>query len=683
MVLSYSNAIIIIFITACYCPIVRAFTFSEVPERVDLWVSGDTLFRLWVDGAFTGIGPASAGGDFLSEEALHWYYKNPYTVTPSGKTLELFAQVQLTPQVLTEFSQGRGGFWLEGTAHFADGHTEVFGTDVSWQARLNRHYPAPCVYDSSAARDDWLPACETGDKRPLTPAPVKMLTFDTILPENPDMRRVAVKAGDRLSVEFPMIYSGYVGIAASAACQLNVRCLETPGVGRADQRVTFGGPGRFRSLRMYSVGACEIEVLSAADGAVIEPCLFFSHYPIEAEGSLSTSSPALDSIYELCRWTLNICRQTIHLDSPMHQELLACTGDYYIEALMTVFTYGDMSLARGDVLRTANWLVQNDGRMFHTTYSLIWVQMLELVYRMTGDAALIDACREALLRLLRRFETYLDEDGIVTNPPDYMFVDWTVIDGFSMHHPPRCLGQTVLNAFYYKALTTAAQLAELRGWPEGAAWREQAAALKEAFNRTFYDAARGLYIDGLPTPDAGNGYFHPANGTKVSVSRYPNILAPLYGLCEGEDALRLIRLMASDDTNLPPIQPYFMNFLLQAVEKYDLRGELGLALLMKWRQSVEACRKGLQEGWYKPEKGYAFDHSHAWGGCPAYFIPAFLTGLRVVKPGFEEIALRPCLMGLEHAEIAFPTPRGTVTVSLAEGKCAVTAPEGVRWRVEA
>ena len=44
--------------------------------------------------------------------------------------------------------------------------------------------------------------------------------------------------------------------------------------------------------------------------------------------------------------------------------------------LMTAFSFGDMRLAEFDVERTAELLRHNDGRMFHTTYSLIWVRML-------------------------------------------------------------------------------------------------------------------------------------------------------------------------------------------------------------------------------------------------------------------------------------------------------------------
>ena len=83
---------------------------------------------------------------------------------------------------------------------------------------------------------------------------------------------------------------------------------------------------------------------------------------------------------------------------------------------------------------------------------------------------------------------------------------------------------------------------------------------------------------------------------------------------------------------------------------------------------VEACSKGLQEGWYKPEEGYSFDYSHAWGGTPAYQLPAHLLGLEILEPGWKHIRLVPRLFGLEWAEISVPTPFGMLYCRLEKDK---------------
>ena len=107
-----------------------------------------------------------------------------------------------------------------------------------------------------------------------------------------------------------------------------------------------------------------------------------------------------------------------------------------------------------------------------------------------------------------------------------------------------------------------------------------------------------------------------------------------------------------------------------------------MPLLRKWIPIIEACPQGLQEGWIKPEETYRFDHSHAWGGTPAYHLPLLLTGLEVLEPGFAAISLRPRLFGLRHAYITFPTPRGSVSVCMEEGRePVIDVPEGIRCTI--
>ena len=107
---------------------------------------------------------------------------------------------------------------------------------------------------------------------------------------------------------------------------------------------------------------------------------------------------------------------------------------------------------------------------------------------------------------------------------------------------------------------------------------------------------------------------------------------------------------------------------LEAAAGLDLFEELGMPLLRQWIPSVEACGKGLAEGWHAPEPGYAFDHSHAWGGTPAWQLPVRLLGLRILEPGFRRIELAPNLCGLDRADIVLPTPLGLLRAKLRAGR---------------
>lgn len=134
---------------------------------------------------------------------------------------------------------------------------------------------------------------------------------------------------------------------------------------------------------------------------------------------------------------------------------------------------------------------------------------------------------------------------------------------------------------------------------------------------------------------------------------------------------------------MEPVQPYFMHFLLEAAYRNGLRETYTLALLEQWKAPIRECPTGLPEGFYKPEPTYAFDHSHAWGGTPAYALPLALSGLELLTPGFDKIRLHPNLLGLEKARVEIPAPQGLIVLELKKGeKPRITVPEGITCEIK-
>lgn len=660
----------------------RDYDFGCDVTEAHLRFSGDTEFRLYLNGEILATGPASVGGDFLyNDEPRSKHYATELNVRPCAKTLSFFAQVKTPPVGINEYSRGRGGFMLSARLTLADGRTKFVYTDGTWLCRVNRAFAAPGCWNQSldaeafvlAAPVDNIWHCETAPIPPRTEAVVR-----------PKVGSIALAPGEEKTVEleFDMIHAGFVSVDVKAAGAVNISldCIETEPV-CSHYDLTFCKNGSFRGFQLQSAGLYRITAVNRSKTeAVIEPYMIATHYPVNGCAKTVTSDPELNQVLDVCRHTLKYCRQMIHLDSPKHSEPLACTGDYYIESLMTAMSFGDMSLAEFDVERTAELLRVHDGRMFHTTYSLIWVQMLWKVYEITGSRTLLERSLDALTLLLDRFETYVGDNGLIESPPDYMFVDWIYIDGISMHHPPKALGQTCLCAFYFGALKTAAKVYRALGLKADAAHCEQnAESLREAVNLNLYDAEKGLYFDGLntPTPEHLLYRYMPQNVEKRYYMPHSNILCALYGLCDSETARRLIRKVVSD-RKWGAIQPYFAHFLLEAVDRLDLRDECTLSILENWKEPVRECPKGLVEGFIPPEPTYSFDHSHAWGGTPLYSLPKQLTGLEILEPGYQKVRLNPSLMGLESARAEVPTPYGLIIVEMQKD-CApqITAPDEI------
>ena len=164
--------------------------------------------------------------------------------------------------------------------------------------------------------------------------------------------------------------------------------------------------------------------------------------------------------------------------------------------------------------------------------------------------------------------------GVISCPPDYMFIDWARIDGFDLHHPPMALGQTALNAFYQRALTDAAELYSVSGDGKKAAVCEKKANRHRKNCRVrFYNRYLGVYGDGGSAPE----YVYPPttwlpeNPEKAYHSRHANILAVWSGLITGGAADSLLRRILTEDTldgyTDIDIQPYFMHYLLEIVRE--------------------------------------------------------------------------------------------------------------------
>lgn len=663
----------------------RTYSYAKPVSSVKLRFSGDSAVKLWLGDKFAASGPAGVGGDFLgNDKARPQYYAYElelcdYPGMAEGR-LSFYAMIRMNPVQICDYSMGHGGFMLNASVRFADGTKTLLSTDESWDIRPIPAYTSANHYDGSQADVEWLKAERIFNRWHCLTAPIPPCTETNIIPDG----EFTLRAGETIDqiLPFDMIYAGRpeVSVCCSDRVELTLRFIETDEGGSAEEYV-FHKDAVYRGFTLHSAG--KLRVIARNPGsceAHLRIGFVSSHYPVGVQAITETSDSELNMVLKVCAHTLRYCRQTIHLDSARHCEPLACTGDYYIEALMTAFTYGDMRLAAFDVRRTAQLLRYNDGRMFHTTYSLIWVQMLWDVYRFTGETGLLRDCEDALILLLERFGTYVGENRLIETPPDYMFIDWLYPDNISTHHPPKALGQTCLNLFYYGALRTAAEIFGVIGEPEMAAEQQKAAdILHDAIKSQLYDAGRGLFFEGLntPTPEELLYQYMPQNVSKLYYRRHANILAAYFGFFGAEENAGLIDRVMSDDS-LGEIQPYFAHFLLEAVYRCGLREKYTLRILEDWKQPVRECPCGLAEGFVKPEPSYHFDHSHAWGGTPACSLPLALSGLEIIEPGFGKIRLSPSLLGLESATVRIPAPQGIIEIIQKRGEPpVVTLPEGI------
>ncbi len=662
------------------CSFNKAYDFRQTPKFVEITFSADTAFYLTCNGEDVGRGPAYSGGDFLNNDKKRSdYYSFKKVLTQKENHLDFFALVRMKPYHISEYSRGAGGFYLSGVAYFESGEKIEFGTDSSWDVTFLPSYNQPKYYDGGIENDAPVKAEIKTDIWCAEVAPISPCTLEKF-----KKYTYKISSGESIKEikELDKVYAGFLKIKAKTKgiVTVNINAFE-----RSERYFLayckFTKDSEYYSLELASVGGLDIEISNQSDfDAELEISFDTSYYPINSFAKTEVSDEELNKLLEVCAHTLKYCRQSHHLDSPKHSEPLACVGDYYIEMLMTAFSYGDFSLCEFDILRIAKTMENNDGRLFHTTYSLIFVDMIYECYMLTGNKELLIKCKNALNLLFARFKTYIGKTGLVETPPDYMFIDWLFPDGISTHHPPKALGQACLNIFLYKALNTGARIYdELCCNDMANSLKKGAVCLKKAILYNLYDKERDLFFEGLntETPEELLGQYMPQNVTKRYYRRHANILACYAGIFEKEECKELLQKVYKDDS-LGEVQPYFMHFWLEAILRNGLSDKYTLSLLDLWKKSIRECPKGLVEGFYPPEPTYKFDYSHAWGGTPLYSLPMALSGLEILEAGFKKIRLKPTLLSLDFARVEIPTPFGIIVIENSrENGVKITSPREI------
>ncbi len=660
------------------CEFVKVYDFTSKIRKATLTYSGDTEFRLYCNDKFVATGPANPGGDFYISNEVPWptHYSFTSEVLPEGNTLDFHAWVKMMPVRINEFSMGHGGFMLYGLVELEDGRVEEITTDPTWLCRRDNAYTAPDYYDGTQPVEDFHPAVEVPNLWHSAPAPIPPRVEQEV---GPNTFTVLPHSKGEWDFEYPLVYSGFIHLKVQTASRLDmtVQCRETEVI-QATEHFVFTRDTEYVSPGIRSVGGYHVIAENTGDTpATVTLSVTETHFPVTRCAITETPDEDLNLVLSVCRHSLKSCMQMFESESVLHCEPMACTGDYYVEMMMTALSYGDLRLAEFDVLRTADILRVKKGEMFHATYSMIWVMMLYHAYLFAGHKDLLEKCEDALELLLDTFHTYLGENGIIENPPSYMFVDWVTVDGISLHHPPKALGQTFLNMFYYGGLTYGVKVYEALGdTAKAERYRARAAALKAAINTHLYDPQRELYFEGLNTPTREDllQYWMPQNVEKRYYRRHSNVLAALFGVCDNPADL-LTRTL--EDDSLGYFQPYFAHFVLEAVRVCGLCDKFTRRLLEDWKEPIRSCPKGLPEGFYK-QSDYPFDHSHGWGGTPLYALPMALSGLEILEPGMTRVRLTPDLLGFPFATVEIPVPTGMIRIAMQQGKAPlITAPEGV------
>jgi hypothetical protein len=422
-------------------------------------------------------------------------------------------------------------------------------------------------------------------------------------------------------------------------------------------------------------------------------------YPFSRLGRFASSDPVLDKLWEICARSLEILSEDSYVDCSDRERVewmddsppaFDCT-----RVLMAGpredggKVWSDPRLMQGLLRRTA-LTQQPDGQMkAHTCSerwdvhaimedrSCDWVIGAQQYFECTGDAKFIREIWPAMTRLMDWFLSRRTTRGLVQAR------EWEVWDNPLRYQVCEGAG---LNAFVYHALKDAAFLGSMLGeQARSADFSAAAAQLADVFNRLLWDDVAGSYSGALFGPTSQiNTRKSPPVGDKLRDGVYvPTVQAALLCLDSGivptERLERVRKFVVDHQADVTGVMSH--HFLFKALYEMN-RPELDVQVLSLMRTGWKAqIESEWQTSWEDLKGG---SKVHMYGLHPAYWLSAFVLGVRVRGPaGDRALLIEPRCSELTSCEGVVVTEFGPVPVKWKKdhaGRVTVecTVPERVR-----
>jgi len=400
-----------------------------------------------------------------------------------------------------------------------------------------------------------------------------------------------------------------------------------------------------------------------------------SHYALTEAGQFHSSDSLLNEIWDVSRHTLRLCMEDTFVDCPTYEQAF-WVGDARNAALVNYYTFGTgqfvehcLKLVAGSARQTPLLVdqVPSGWNSVIPNWSFFWITACLEYYRYSANQSFVLSVWPHVENALHHYLQKINEKGLFFHS-GWNLLDWAPIeqpaDGIVAHQ----------NMFLVKALSDAAELGQAVGKAtETATLQKQADALADAINRHLWDDTDKHYVDCIR-----------ADGTTSSrASMQTQLVAYLCNIPDQARRTIIERYLVEPPSAYVQIGSPFMSFFYyEALAKLGRTDILINDMRHNYGYMIDRGATAFWEvyPWSGKHQNFASrSHCHAWSAGPAYFLSAYILGVRALEPGWAHIQVAPSPYDLKWAKGSVPLPgQGRVDVSWQ-----LTGPWQIHLRIEA
>lgn len=421
----------------------------------------------------------------------------------------------------------------------------------------------------------------------------------------------------------------------------------------------------------------------------------FTSYPVGDRGDFACSDDLLTKLWHAGRYTMQVGMQDAFEDCPSREQR-QWVGDAYVESLVNYACFGDPRLV-AKLIRQVAQSQRRDGMtqmatpgdlgatngLYIVDYCLSWIMTAGEYVNHTGDVALLDAVFPHVVRAVAWFERHIAENGLLTEPPGWIFIDWAEVD--------RRGASTALNALLVAALRHAIPIAEHQGAATLASrWSALAGRITAAANDLLWDDARGVYVDALlPGGEQSRRVSQHSNAAMIAArvarrerwDRMLDYIMDPQSLVATSTAFVRTPTPIDEERQVVLAQPFFSHFLHRALAAAGRQQAIVENIRARWGPMLDNNSLGtFWEHWHGNES-----RSHAWSATPVYDLSREVLGVYPTSLGYATFRVEPHSCSLDWAHGRYPTPHGDISVSWRSTGSAieldVDVPEGTAAEV--